>query len=200
MKSIKSIGLLIVLLISFATPGYAAEGEAAQQETLLEAAKLDPYTVNPGDVLSISVWKEADLQREVLVRPDGFFSFPLAGEVEAVGKTIDEVRMDITEKLQRYISDTVVTVSTLQIGGNKVYVIGQVNKPGEFLVNPRVDVMQALAMAGGMTPFADRNDINILRRKGHVRMAIPFRYSDLERGKRLEQNIILQPGDVVVVP
>ena len=201
MKNIKSIALLIALLISFAAPSYAADEDGtAQQEALLEAAKLDPYTVNPGDILSISVWKEDDLQSEVLVRPDGFFSFPLAGEIEATGKTIDEIRMDITEKLERYISDTVVTISATQIGGNKVFVIGQVNRPGDFLVNPRVDVMQALAMAGGMTPFADRNDITILRRKGHVRMAIPFRYSDLEKGKRLEQNIILQPGDVVVVP
>lgn len=200
MDSLKVFALLISFAFSALNPVLAVDGETATQEKLLAAAKLDPYTVNPGDVLLISVWKEEDLEGEVLVRPDGYFSFPLAGEVEAAGKTVDDIRRDITEQLQRYIPDIVVTVSTQQIGGNKVYVIGQVNRPGDFLVNPRVDVMQALALAGGMTPFADVNDITILRRKGHVRMAIPFRYRDLERGKRLEQNIILQPGDVVVVP
>ena len=200
MDSLKVFALLISFAFSALNPVLAVDSETATQEKLLAAAKLDPYTVNPGDVLLISVWKEEDLEGEVLVRPDGYFSFPLAGEVEAAGKTVDDIRRDITEQLQRYIPDIVVTVSTQQIGGNKVYVIGQVNRPGDFLVNPRVDVMQALALAGGMTPFADVNDITILRRKGHVRMAIPFRYRDLERGKRLEQNIILQPGDVVVVP
>jgi polysaccharide export outer membrane protein len=200
MDSLKTFALLIFFSFSALNPVLAVDGETAAQEELLAAAKLDPYTVNPGDILLISVWKEDDLQGEVLVRPDGYFSFPLAGEVEATGKTVDEIRRDITEQLQRYIPDIVVTVSAQQIGGNKVYVIGQVNRPGDFLVNPRVDVMQALALAGGMTPFADVNDITILRRKGHVRMAIPFRYRDLERGKRLEQNVILQPGDVVVVP
>jgi len=169
-------------------------------ETKLAAAKLDPYFINPGDILGISVWGEDQLQKEVLVRPDGHFSIPLVGDIYAAGRTVDEIRVVIEGRLKEYIPNGVVTVSTLQIGGNKVYVIGQVNRPGEFLVNPSVDVMQALAMAGGMTPFADTKDITILRRRGHVRMAIPFNYKDLERGKRLQQNVILQPGDVVVVP
>jgi polysaccharide export outer membrane protein len=200
MERLKNFSLILVTIMCFSTTAFAVDGETEGQEELLQAAQLDPYTVNPGDVLAISVWKEVDLQAEVLVRPDGFFTFPLAGDVQAYGKTVDQIRVSLTEKLARYIPDSVVTVSTLQINGNRVYVIGQVNRPGDFLVNPRVDVMQALALAGGMTPFADRNDITILRRKGHVRMAIPFRYGDLERGKRLEQNIILQPGDLVVVP
>ncbi len=195
MHSIKMALALVLLTVGFSNIGFAAEGD-----DLVAAKKLDPYTVNPGDVLTISVWKEPDLQADVLVRPDGYFSFPLAGEIEANRKTVDEIRIAVTEKLKRFIPDLVVTVSTVQIGGNKVYVIGQVNRPGDFLVNPRVDVMQALALAGGMTPFADVNDIRILRREGHVRKAIPFRFRDLERGKNLEQNIILQPGDVVVVP
>jgi len=175
-------------------------GQVLNEAQIREAVKLDPYLINPGDVLAISVWREDTLQQEVLVRPDGHFSFPLAGDVEASGRTVEEIRETLVEKLSQYIPDIVVTVATTQIGGNKIYVIGQVNKPGEFLVNPRVDVMQALSMAGGATPFADTKDIRILRRRGHVRMSIPFNYKDLERGKRLQQNVILQPGDVVVVP
>jgi len=199
MKLFKFIGIAALLTLTL-NSAYAQDAPAAKQEARIEAAKLDPYHVNPGDILSISVWREETLQSDVLVRPDGFISFPLAGDVEAAGNTVTEIQEQLTERLAKFIPDVVVTVSTLQIGGNKIYVIGQVARPGEFLVNPRVDIMQALAMAGGLTPFADVNDITILRRRGHVRMAIPFNYKDLERGKKLDQNVILQPGDVVVVP
>ena len=159
------------------------------------------YTVQPSDVLEVSVWKEEDLQREVLVRPDGRFSFPLVGDVEATGRTVDDLRQEITARLQKYIPDLVVTVTVTEIRGNKIYVIGQVNDPGEFIVNPRVDVMQALSMAGGTTAYAALNDIVILRRdvNGSQR-AISFAYKDVEKGRSLEQNIVLTSGDVVVVP
>jgi polysaccharide export outer membrane protein len=159
------------------------------------------YTVKPGDVLSIAVWKEPDLQGPVLVRPDGTFSFPLAGQMDARGKTVQELQQLVTERLRKYISDPVVTVSIQEIKGNKVYVIGQVNKPGDFVVNPRVDVMQALSMAGGTTPFASLGDIMILRRNDTgQQQALPFRYTEVIRGRNLDQNITLQAGDVVVVP
>lgn len=158
------------------------------------------YTVKPGDLLSISVWKEPDLQRPALVRPDGSFSFPLVGEVDARGKTVPQINKIMSDRLSKYIADAVVTVSIQEIKGNKVYVIGQVNKPGEFIMNPSVDVMQALSMAGGTTPFAALGDIVILRRTATGKTALPFKYNDVVRGKRLEQNIDLQSGDVVVVP
>jgi polysaccharide biosynthesis/export protein len=158
------------------------------------------YTVKPGDILAIAVWKEPDLQGPVLVRPDGAFSFPLAGQVDARGKTVMQLQQTVTDRLKKFISDPVVTVSIQQVNGNKVYVIGQVNKPGEFIVNPRVDVMQALSMAGGTTPFAALGDITILRREGGVQRSLPFRYNDVIKGRNLDQNIQLQAGDVVVVP
>ena len=158
------------------------------------------YTVKPGDLLSISVWKEPDLQKPALVRPDGSFSFPLVGEIDAKGKTVADLNKAMSQKLAKYISDPVVTVSIQEIKGNKVYVIGQVNKPGEFIMNPTVDVMQALSMAGGTTPFAALGDITVLRRTPTGKQSLPFRYNDIIRGKRLDQNIDLQSGDVVVVP
>ena len=164
------------------------------------AAAPDAYEVQPGDVLFISVWKEPELQKEVLVRPDGAFSFPLSGQIDARNKTVEDLRVELASRLSRYIPDLIVTVSVLEINGNKVYVIGQVNEPGEFVVNPRVDVMQALSMAGGTTAFADLNDIRILRRTPNGQTAIEFRYDDVIRGRRLEQNILLESGDVVVVP
>lgn len=158
------------------------------------------YTVKPGDVLSVSVWKEPDLQRPALVRPDGSFSFPLVGEIDAKGKTVADLNKLLTQRLAKYIAEPVVTVSIQEIKGNKVYVIGQVNRPGEFIMNPTVDVMQALSMAGGTTPFASLGDIVVLRRTPAGKQSIPFRYNDVVKGRRMDQNIDLQSGDVVVVP
>jgi len=160
----------------------------------------DKYTIKPGDTLSISVWKEEDLQLEVLIRPDGGFSFPLAGDIQAAGRSVDDIAVVLTERLERFIPDTVVTVAVTAINGNRIFVIGQVNNPGAFVMNPRVDVMQALSMAGGTTPFAELNDILILRRTPSGQIALKFRYGDVERGRNLDQNIMLQSGDVVVVP
>jgi polysaccharide export outer membrane protein len=158
------------------------------------------YRVQPGDLLQVSVWKEEDLDLEVLIRPDGGFSFPLAGDIDAAGKTVEQLRGELTEKLARFIPDLFVTVLVRQINGNKIYVIGQVNQPGEFVVNPRVDVMQALSLAGGTTTFSSPNDIFVLRRENGVQRALPFRLANVMRGRDLDQNIVLQSGDVVVVP
>jgi len=158
------------------------------------------YQIQPGDILQISVWKEEDLVQEVIVRPDGFISFPLVGEAEAAGRSVDEVRALITERLNKYIPDPVVTVSIGQLTGNRVYVIGKVNRPGEFPMVRYVDVMQALSMAGGTSTYAALNKIKILRRENGRLEAIPFRYGDVEKGENLDQNIVLKPGDVVVVP
>lgn len=158
------------------------------------------YKVLPGDMLQISVWGEENLQEEVLVRPDGAFSFPLCGDISARNRSVIELQEEITKRLSRYISDPVVTVSVAQVLGNKVYVIGQVTRPGVFVVNPQVDVLQALSMAGGTTPFASLNDIKILRRTGDRQQALRFRYNEVVKGRNLEQNVILQSGDVVVVP
>jgi polysaccharide biosynthesis/export protein len=186
---------LLAAVVGSGMQAFAAAPAAPPSTTATEA-----YTVKPGDVLSISVWKEPDLQSPVLVRPDGSFSFPLAGQMDARGKTVADLQALVTEKLRKYISDPVVTVSVQEVKGNKVYVLGQVNKPGEFIVNPRVDVMQALSMAGGTTPFAALADIVILRRSDAGQQALPFRYGDVSRGRNLQQNIVLQAGDVVVVP
>lgn len=158
------------------------------------------YKILPGDLLQVSVWKEEDLQLELLVRPDGAISIPLAGEIPTGNKSVSDLQTDITLRLARFIKDPVVTVSVKQVLGNKIYVIGQVNNPGEFIVNPQVDVMQALSMAGGTTPFADLDNIRILRRIDSIQSALSFNYKDVIRGRNLEQNVMLKSGDVVVVP
>jgi polysaccharide export outer membrane protein len=158
------------------------------------------YGIQPGDVLSISVWGEPELQREVLVRPDGEISFPLVGTLPAAGLGISTLTENIAEQLDRFVPEPAVTISVLQMNGNRIYVLGRVNRPGEFVVLRRVSVLQALAMAGGLTPYAERKDIRILRGQGEDQLAMRFDYSAVERGEALGQNITLQPGDVVVVP
>jgi polysaccharide export outer membrane protein len=165
--------------------------------TLPDAAA---YRLQPGDVLHVSVWKEQDLQAEVLIRPDGGVSFPLAGDVVAAGRTVDQVRADMAERIQHYIPDAAVTVSLKTTTGYKVYVVGKVNRPGEFPLNRTIDVMQAISLAGGTTAFAKVDDIRIVRRSGERVTTLPFRYSQVARGKHLEQDIQLQSGDTVVVP
>lgn len=165
-----------------------------------ESGSKKEYLVKPGDQLLISVWKEEDLHQEVLVRPDGGFSFPLAGDLSAAGKSVELISKEVSARLQRYIPDLVVTVAITAINGNKIYIIGQVNNPGSFVMNPQVDVMQALSMAGGTTAFASLNDIKILRRTAAGQTVLPFRYNDVARGRNLSQNIMLESGDVVVVP
>ena len=163
-------------------------------------ATAAPYFVHPGDVLLVSVWKEDGLEQEVLVRPDGGLSFPLVGDISATGKTVNDLQQEITAKIEEYIPDPVVTVSLRQVLGNKIYVIGKVNAPGQFIVNPNVDVMQALSMAGGMNPFAQTSEIRVLRRVDGEQKSIPFNYNEIESGENLGQNIVLKSGDVVVVP
>jgi len=166
----------------------------------LSNADRAEYLVNAGDRLEISVWKEEDLQREVLVRPDGAFSFPLAGELMARGRTVTEIRQELEARLFQYLPNLVTTVTVIAVTGNQIFVIGQVTRPGAFVMNPALDVLQALTLAGGITPFASLRDIRILRREGGVQTALSFDYTEVTEGKSLEQNIVLQSGDVVVVP
>lgn len=165
-----------------------------------EPAGAGDYKVNPGDILDISIWKEVDLQKQVMVRPDGFFSFPLAGDIKAEGRSVETIRSDLASRIAKYIPDPVVSLAVVEPRGSRVYVIGQVNRPGEFPITRYVDVVQALSMAGGTTPFAQLDNIKILRRNGSTQQAIPFAYGDIASGKRLQQNIVLQPGDTVLVP
>ena len=181
--------IIQVVLLGIASMAFAQEERRNQ------------YFVQPGDILEISVWKEEDLLKDALVRPDGRFSFPLVGDVNANGRTVEELRTEIAQSLERYIPSPVVTVTVKSILGNKIYVVGQVQNPGAFVVNPRVDVMQALTLAGGTTPFASLNGIVILRRaEDGSQVSIKFAYKDVERGRDLEQNILLRSGDLVVVP
>ncbi|MBX6421986.1 polysaccharide biosynthesis/export family protein [Thermosulfurimonas sp. F29] len=158
------------------------------------------YKIGPGDVLEISVWQDERLNRKVVVPPDGVISYPLIGDIRVTGLTVADLRKIITERLSDYVPDAMVTVMLVQINSLKAYVIGKVNRPGAYPIDLTTDVMQILAMAGGLTPFASSKKIIILRREGDRIIKIPFNYDEVSRGKNLDQDILLKRGDVVVVP
>lgn len=180
----------VLLALALLAPGMVM----AQQGNGLE------YRIGPEDVLHISVWKEKDLDRKVLVRPDGGVSFPLVGDMQVSGRTPLEVQDEIRSRLQRYVPDAEVTVSVDKISGYTVFVLGEVNNPGQFTLGRYVDVVQALTLAGGTTPYASERNMQILRRQDGREVTYRFDFRDIKRGKQLEQNIVLQSGDVLVVP
>src|ERR1700734_2573282 len=165
-----------------------------------DSAVSSGYKLQPGDLLQVVVWKETDLQSEVLIRPDGGISFALAGDIQAAGRTTAELRAEMETRVRKLIPDAVVTVSVKAPNGNRVFVIGKVNRPGDFPLLRPTDVMQALSLAGGATPFASTDRIRVLHRDGSRQTSMRFRYSDVARGRNLDQNILLQSGDTVIVP
>ncbi len=188
------LGVLIgSLCMSLLTAGMVFAAEPVSTELA--------YLLGPEDVLKVAVWKDEHLTQEMVVRPDGMITFPLAGEIMAAGRTAEDVRLEITKRLTKYLPTPNVTVTVLKVQSYRIYVLGRVNKPGEYQAGHHTDVLQALSMAGGLTPYAAENDIKIIRRQnGTDEMVFPFRYGDARKGRDLEQNIVLQRGDVVMVP
>jgi len=184
----------VLAWVALASPVWGAE-QAKTQPSVPE------YRIGPGDVLSIEVWKDAALSREVTVLPDGKISFPLVGELTAGDRTVAELKKEIEGKLSRYVSDSPLTVEVRKVNSFHVYVLGRVNAPGRFVLTSNVTVLQALAIAGGPNAFANRSQIRILRQEGGKTVRSPaFDYDDVTAGKHLETNVLLQRGDVIYVP
>ena len=189
-------GGLIIGVVLAVMPVHAEDAMPA-----LLVSQFEPgYRLGAEDVLLVSVWKDEQLTREVVVRPDGMFSFPLVGDIQAENQTVEDIRGELVKRLTKYIPNPNVSVAVTKVASYKVYVVGRVNKPGEYVIGHYTDVLQALSLAGGLTPFAGENDIKVMRRVRGGQQAIPFRYGDIRKGRDLEQNILLQRGDVVMVP
>ncbi|MEM6483726.1 MAG: polysaccharide biosynthesis/export family protein [Pseudomonadota bacterium] len=179
-----------VLALVFAYVGVCGGADAAD------------YKVNPGDLLGIDVWNEDELKREIRVRPDGAIALPIAGEINTTGLNPEQISAAIANSLRRYLRDEPrVVVSVLEASGNVVYVLGKVAKPGAYPIHADTDVMQALALAGGLTTFAAENEIRILRRSSDgTQIVFDFPYGRVKSGKSLASNVTLQSRDTVVVP
>ena len=160
-----------------------------------------PYRLRHGDALTVSVWRDDALRREVRVLPDGSITFPLAGRVEVVGLTTPEAEALLAEKLKKYIPAVVVTVAITATDGNRVYVLGKVVRPGAVtLTSPETTVLQMISEVGGLDRFADGNSIRVLRQSPQGSRVLPVRYDDLIKGNQLDTNVVLMPGDTILVP
>jgi polysaccharide export outer membrane protein len=172
----------------------------AAEKAMTPAAPMGDYVMGPGDVLNISVWNNEALTKTVTVLPDGKIHFPLINEVVVGGKTLAALEKELKAKLHPFVPDPEISVMVNQVNSLLIYVIGKVNHPGRFELNTNVNVLQALAMAGGLNTFAKRSKIKIFREfRGHT-LIFPFDYDDVTDGEHLEQNRQLERGDVVVVP
>ncbi len=203
MKTSKLILILAAVLILLGASAGAEETKPASAVSGVAAgADFGPdYRMGPGDVLDIVVWKDEALTKSVTVLPDGKVSFPLIGEVRAMGRTVADIKQEVADKISPYVPNPTLSVEVRQVNSMLIYVIGRVNTPGRFALNTNVNVLQALAMAGGLNPFAKRDKIKIFRYEGGgLPLIFAFDYDDVVDGKRLQQNIVLRRGDVVVVP
>jgi len=170
------------------TPEAAAPADAA-------------YSIGAGDVLQVNVWQNADLTTRVTVRPDGFITMPLIGDIRAEGLRPTQLQEEITRRLARYLTAAAsVTVTVVEFNSYRIYVLGQVQNPGEFRPRAEVTVLQALSLAGGLTRFSEPNDIMIVRRDRRGERRIPFNQSEVVEQGRLEENITLRTGDTIIVP
>lgn len=191
-------GRCLVLLLFL---GCAAASHGQQKVTGKNPASKDPvYVIQPNDTLEVFVWKEPELTRKVLVRPDGRISFPLIQDLTAAGTTPEELKSTIELRLKEYLTSPNVTVIVENIQSYKVFVVGKVQKPGSILAEKPITVLQALSLAGGFQDYAKPSNITVLRRSGGQNFVLPFDYPQVTRGKKQDENVLLHPGDVVVVP
>ncbi|MFO0675369.1 MAG: polysaccharide biosynthesis/export family protein [Polyangiaceae bacterium] len=160
------------------------------------------YRVGPADVLRINVWKHEELsQQNIVVRPDGGFSLPLVGDIQAAGRNADEIAAEITTRLEKYYQDKPpVTVQVSEVRSYKIYVVGEVNRGGEFMPNHEISVLQGMALAGGFTRFANPDRVIIVRKDARGERRIPFDFSAVVERGEMAQNLLLQTGDTVIVP
>jgi polysaccharide export outer membrane protein len=186
-----------------APPVTPAPGPATTAPQTPPASGVTPpsdYTIGADDVLEVIVWREKDLSAEVKVRPDGKVSLPLVNDIQAGGLTPEAFRASVTTAVTKFVEAPSVTVIVKQINSRQVFVMGEVVKPGTYPLTAPTSVLQILAQAGGPTPYAKKDEIGVMRTVDGKTTRHQFNYNDVIRGRRIEQNIMLRPGDTVIIP
>lgn len=178
------------------TPPAGAKSTSSPKSATNDAT----YIIGEEDMLDINVWKEPDVSRTVPVRPDGKISLPLLNDVQAAGLTPMQLQQQITEKLRKFLTEPQVTVIVTQINSQRVYIMGEVNRPGTFPLLPKMTILQLITTAGGFTQFANTGKIRIVRNENGKQKTYTFNYKELMQGRQPEQNLELKPGDSIVVP
>jgi polysaccharide export outer membrane protein len=197
MSGLAVAGLVVLAGVSRAGQGQKTEADKSRPVAATADAS---YVIGPEDVLNIDVWKEKEISSTVPVRPDGKISLPLLNDVQAAGLTPMQLQSEIRDGLKKFISDPQVTVIVTQINSRKIFVLGEVLRPGTFPMLPHMTVLQALSAAGGFTQFAKEKGVYVLRTVNGRQTTLPFNYKEVVRGRNAEQNIELKPGDTIVVP
>jgi polysaccharide export outer membrane protein len=198
--------LVLILALSFgcatlAHAQVAPSGNRPKPQSTEAGLLTEPgFTIGPEDVLAVHVWREADVTGDVTVRADGMITLPLIRDVKAAGLTPNELAEHIQTSMREFITDATVTVIVKQMNSRKVFITGEVAKPGVYPLRSTITVMQFIALAGGLTEFAEANEIAVLRVKDGNTTTLKVPYKDIAKGKRVELNVVLEPGDTVVVP
>jgi polysaccharide biosynthesis/export protein len=189
--------LFLLLLASCSKTGYQIIDRDDSKLAALQQNK--PYVLGCGDSLRVTVWRHEEASADAVIMPDGKISLPLVGDMSAAGLTVDELKDELNRKYSEYLTEPHVTITVKETNSLKIYVLGEVTHPGEFKLTSFTDVLQALSMAGGFTMYANKSAIDIIRKEGDKKIKINFNYNEVVKGKNLNQNIPLKPGDVIVV-
>jgi polysaccharide export outer membrane protein len=206
--SVTLLALAVMTALALARDGQRqAKGEStlapaavSQEQNALSAAADSTYVIGPDDELDISVWKEPDVSRTVPVRPDGKISLPLLNDIQAAGLTPMQLQTVVTGALKKFITGPQVTVIVTKINSRRIYVMGEVARPGAFPMLPNMTILQALSTAGGFSQYAKLSAIYLLRTENGRQVTYPFNYKEVIRGRKPEQNVTLKPADTIVVP
>jgi polysaccharide export outer membrane protein len=197
-STMKKILIIILFITAFSA---CSSGRYTIPEMFQEpASTFKSYRIGHGDILNISVWKEAALTKQVTVLPDGNIVFPLIGEIKAYGKTAGELQKKMEGKLEKYMPDSSITVEVIKTNSMMIFIIGKVNSPGNYILQKNITVMKALTLARGLTIFAEKENIKIFRKVNGEDFIFQFNYDEVVKGRHLEQNIILKRDDMIVVP
>jgi polysaccharide export outer membrane protein len=196
-----TISCLTAIVLCLAFPAYL-QSQGTSGDSGGTNAPLAPatYVIQPSDVLEIFVWKEPDLSRKSVVRPDGRISFPLIQDLEAAGLTPETLKKEIEMRLKEYVTTPNVTVLIDTIQGYRLYVVGKVQRPGPLVADKPLTVLQALTLAGGFLDYAKSAEITIIRNTGQGNEFLKFDYTEVIKGRKIGENVFLKPGDVIVVP
>ena len=179
------------------SPAAAAAGSAPKAVAKVEEPD---YVIGPNDLLSIVFWRDKDMSADVVVRPDGKISLPLLNEIQAAGLTPEQLRAQLVEAAGKILEQPNATVVVKEIHSRNAFITGKVAKPGSYTLSADVNVMQMIALAGGLLEYADDKNIVVIRTEGGRQQYHQFNYKDVVNHKRPEQNIVLRPGDTVIVP
>lgn len=189
---------MLSLVVSFAILSAVAWPLVVRADQATEAEK--DYLIGVGDVLEVQIWKEPDLSRTVTVRLDGKISLPLAGDVQAAGKTTGELDQFLEKEISDLVTEPAVSVMLVENRSRRYYIVGQVGQPGEFPIEFPLTILQAIARSGGFQEWAKREEIKVVRRTGGKEEFLSFDYDAFIKGKNLQQNVLIVPGDTVIVP